>query len=211
MIQATPFRQVVTSVGELRTLLGEPGELVVKKVRPSLDEHCRAFIAHSPFLLLGTANAAGECDVSPKGDAPGFVRVIDDRTLVIPDRPGNRRIDCLGNIVANPHVGIIFLIPNVQDTLRVNGRACIVRDADLLASLAARGKVPPVAIGVEVEECFLHCPKAFVRSNLWEAARAGGERPIASFARMLVDQTKIAGLTEDALQCQVDESIAMRL
>jgi PPOX class probable FMN-dependent enzyme len=205
------FRDLVRSVEELRELLGEPSELVLRKALPALDEHCRRFIAHAPFVLIGTANAAGRCDVSPKGDAPGFVRVLDDRTLVIPDRPGNRRMDSLRNIVENPHIGLIFLIPNVQETLRVNGRACIIRDADLLASMEARGKVPQLGIGVEVEECFLHCPKAFIRSSLWEAARADGERPIAPFSRMIVDHTKIEGLTEEAMQRRLETSIATQL
>lgn len=207
----TAFNRLVTSAEELRELLGEPSELVKRKVLPGLDEHCKAFIANAPFVLMGTASASGQCDVSPKGDAPGFVRVVDDRTLLIPDRPGNRRIDTLRNILDNPHIGLLFLIPNVQETLRINGRACIVRDEDLLAEMTARGKQPLVGIGVEIEECYLHCPKSFIRSSLWEAARTGTDRPIASFARMLVDHARIDGLDEAQMQRQLDENLVARL
>ena len=126
-------------------------ERAVLKERPSLDAHSRAFIASAPFVLIATSGAAGRCDVSPKGDAPGFVLVLDDTHLVVPDRIGNNRIDGLTNIVENPHVGMIFLIPGREDTLRVNGRASIVRDAEILERLDVQGKRPKVAIGVEVK------------------------------------------------------------
>src|SRR3954454_2838081 len=153
------FTDVVATEADLRALVGEPRELVIKKQLPALDRHCRAFIALSPFLLVGTANDAGKWDVSPRGDAPGFVLALDDRTLAIPDRPGNRRIDSLRNIVQHGGIGLLFMVPGVEETLRVNGRACIVRDADLLARLESRGKVPTLAIVVTVEEAFLHCAK----------------------------------------------------
>jgi PPOX class probable FMN-dependent enzyme len=211
MVVSTPFRNLLTSVEELRALMGEPREVSLRKELSSLDEHCKAFIAHAPFMLIGTSGADGRCDVSPKGDAPGFVRVLDDRTLLIPDRPGNRRFDGLRNILENPHVGLLFLIPNVQETLRINGRACIVRDEDLLAEMEARGKRPTFGIGVEVEECFLHCPKAFIRSSLWEAARSDAGRPIPSFARMLIDQAKLEGVTEEEYQRQQAANLAAQL
>src|SRR5207247_4166811 len=162
----------------LRAIVGgQPSEVAQKKELTALDAHARTFIARSPFLLLGTADVEGRCDVSPKGDAPGFVRVLDDHHLVIPDRPGNKRLDGMRNLLANPHIGLIFLIPGREETLRVNGRASIVRDEDILESLAARDKRPNVAIAVEVEECFIHCTKAFRRSQLWEP-EAGPDRPI---------------------------------
>lgn len=207
MAVETAFAHTINSIEELRELLGEPSERARLKEMTALDEHCRAFIAHSPFVLIGTASASGQCDVSPKGDAPGFVRVLDDHTLLIPDRPGNRRLDSFQNILENPQIGLIFLIPNVQETLRINGRACIVRDEALLAESAARGKTPPLGIGVETEQVYLHCPKAFIRSSLWDAARAGGERPIPSFARMLLDHTGVTGLSEEALACELAENI----
>src|SRR5688572_31157365 len=159
------FREVVTSEDTLRALVGTPSDLALKKQLSVLDAHCQDFIAHAPFVLVATANAAGQCDVSPKGDAPGFVRVLDERHLAIPDRPGNKRLDGMRNILSNPHVGLIFLVPGRRETLRVNGRACIVRDEALLASMEAQGKRPLLAIGVEVEEVFLHCAKAFIRSR----------------------------------------------
>ena len=158
----------------------------------SLDEHSRAFIAASPFVLLATSNAAGQCDVSPKGDAPGFVLVLDDTHLVVPDRPGNNRTDGHSNVLENPHVGMIFLVPGRNDTLRVNGRASIVRDGDILARLAAHGKLPKVALGVEVEEAYIHYPKAFIRSSLWDPSPWAEPQTLPSFAQMLWDQVPTA-------------------
>ena len=150
MSETPPFRDVVTDQADLRLLYGEPSDIARGKDIGALDAHCRAFIAHAPFVLIATAGADGRCDVSPKGDAPGFVLVLDDHRLAIPDRPGNRRLDGYSNLLANPHVGLIFMVPGREDTLRVNGRAWITRDPDLLARLAARGKAPQTAIGVEV-------------------------------------------------------------
>ena len=191
------FKDTVTSREELRAIFGAPMERAVLKEHASLDVHSRAFIASAPFVLLATSSAAGRCDVSPKGDAPGFVLVLDDRHLVVPDRIGNNRIDGLTNIVENPHVGMIFLIPGREDTLRVNGLASIVRDAEILGRLEVQGKRPKVAIGVVVEECFLHCAKAFKRSGLWERERWPDVAGLPSMARMLWDQidAKPAGLS----------------
>lgn len=195
------FKDTVTSPAELRAIFGEPMERARLKQLSRLDQHSRAFIARSPFVLLATSNAAGQCDVSPKGDAPGFVLVIDDTHLVAPDRPGNNRIDGISNILENPHIGMIFLIPGREDTLRVNGRASIVRDAEILARLEVQSKKPKVAIGVEVEECFLHCAKAFKRSGLWDTARWPNVTALPSMARMLWDQISVkpagAGTVEE--------------
>src|SRR5438034_421334 len=182
------FKDIVQSQQELRAIFGQPSERAVLKCQSSLDEHSRAFIAAAPFILLATSNAAGQCDVSPKGDKPGFVLVLDDTHLVIPDRPGNNRIDSLTNILENPHVGLIFLVPGRGDTLRVNGRASIVRDEEILSRAAMRGKLPKVGIGVEVEEAYLHCPKAFVRSSLWDTSTWADAQKLPSFAQMLWDQ-----------------------
>ena len=205
------FRHVVTSERELRDILGSPSERAVKKDIAGLDEHGRAFIARSPFLLLATSSATGRCDVSPKGDAPGFARVLDDHHLVVPERPGNRRLDGMRNIVENPHVGMIFLIPGREETLRVNGRAWIVRDADLLVSLAARGKEPPVAIGVEIEECFFHCPKAFRRSELWEPAGWPDRDALPSMACVIYDQVRPEGKTLEEYQRESEEGLRRTL
>lgn len=161
---AYPFSDVVTSEEALRRLVGEPWPLNVCKQLPALDAHCRAFLARCPFLLLGTADAAGTCDVSPRGDAPGFVTPLDDKTLLIPERPGNRRADTLRNILDNPHVGLLCLIPGVDETFRVNGRAALVRDAALLERAVVHGHRPVLAIAIEVEECFLHCGRSFKRA-----------------------------------------------
>lgn len=201
------FRDLVTSVESLRAVIGgEPSEVARKKEIPALDVHARTFIERSPFLLLGTADAEGRCDVSPKGDEPGFVRVLDDHHLVIPDRPGNKRLDGMRNILANPHVGIIFLIPGNDFTLRVNGRAAITRDPALLQSLEAKGKVPLLAIGVTVEEVFLHCARSFRRGLLWDPASWPGPDAIPSMPCMLYDQTKGA-MSLEALEARAAQSL----
>ena len=186
------FKDVVTSKQELRAIFGEPSERAVLKCQSSLDEHSRAFIAASPFVLLATSSAAGQCDVSPKGDAPGFVLVLDPTHLVVPDRPGNNRTDGMTNVLENPHVGMIFLVPGRGDTLRVNGRASIIRDEEILSRLAVHGKLPKVALGVEVEEAYLHCPKAFLRSSLWDPSTWADPQKLPSFAQMLWDQVPTA-------------------
>jgi PPOX class probable FMN-dependent enzyme len=162
------FSHTIRDEGELRALMGDPiAPPVVEKTLSRLDRHCIAFIERAPFVLISSADGDGRMDISPKGDAPGFVRVLDDQTLLIPDRPGNQRFDTFRNLFANPVVGLIFLIPGKRETLRVSGSAEVVRDADQLETLAANGKVPALAIGVHVEEAFMHCAKCMVRSNLW--------------------------------------------
>jgi len=205
------FKHVVTREDELRALMGTPSERAIKKESASVDEASRRFIEHSPFLLLGTSNKAGQCDVSPKGDAPGFVRVLDERHLVIPDRPGNKRLDGLRNLLDNPHVGLIFLIPGREETLRVNGRASIIRDEDVLEALAAQGKRPLVAIGVEVEECFLHCPKAFRRSKLWEPAEWPDRSALPSMACVLYEKLQPEGKTLEEYERESEEGIKRTL
>ena len=156
---------------ELRRLLGEPSDLVRAKVGDRLNELTRQFVDRSPFVLLATSAPDGTCDVSPRGDPPGFVRVLDEQTLLLPERPGNRLADSLRNILANPRVGLIFVVPGVGDTLRVNGRATLVADDELLAPSAVDGKVPKLGILVHADEVFTHCSKAFLRSQLWDPER----------------------------------------
>jgi len=156
---------------ELRRLLGEPSDLVRAKVGDRLNELTRQFVDRSPFVLLATSAPDGTCDVSPRGDPPGFVRVLDEQTLLLPERPGNRLADSLRNILANPRVGLIFVVPGVGDTLRVNGRATLVTDDELLAPSAVDGKVPKLGILVDADEVFTHCSKAFLRSQLWDPER----------------------------------------
>ena len=158
----------VTSEAELRDLLGRPGPQAVAKERARLHELDRAWLAASPFALLATAAADGSCDVSPKGDPPGFTVVLDDSTIAIPERPGNRRADGFTNILSNPHVGLIFFVPGRGDTLRINGRARLVRDAPFFDRLVVRGHRPVLAVVVQIEQVFHHCSKAFMRSSLWD-------------------------------------------
>jgi PPOX class probable FMN-dependent enzyme len=205
----TAFRKPVTSEAELRALIGKPSNLALAKEHRTLDAHCRAFIARSPFLLLATSGSTGQCDVSPKGDAPGFVLVLDELRLLIPDRPGNKRLDGMQNLLQNPHVGLIFLIPGVEETLRVNGRAWIVRDE--VARCEAKGKVPTLGIGVEVEEAFLHCAKAFKRSGLWEPARWPALDGLAAPAQMLYDHMQPPGKTVADVERALQESYIQRL
>ncbi len=199
------FGQVVASEAELRGLMGEPSELARRKQIARLDVHCRALIAHSPFLLMATADAAGRCDVSPKGDAPGFVLVLDDTHLAVPDRPGNKRLDGMLNILRNPHVGLIFLVPGMEETLRVNGRATIVRDEELLQRLSAHGKRPRLAVVVEVEECFLHCAKAMKRSGLWQPDRWPDRSALPTAARIFLDHARPDGFTVDGLDQRLQD------
>ena len=187
MVTTARFKNVITSEDELREQLGWPSERAREKTITALDQHCRDIIAASPFALIGTTNADGSVDVSPKGDPAGFVRVLDDNTLVIPDRPGNRRFDGLANIISNPGIGMIFIVPGMRETLRVNGTATIVRDPELLESLAIDGKLPWLAIVVDVKEAFLHCPKAFLRSKLWDAATWPDRDSLPSMACILND------------------------
>lgn len=159
----------ITTVDELETLIGQPSPAAVAKQRAALHELDREWLAASPFCLLATADAEGRCDVSPKGDPPGeLVHVLDDRTIAIAERPGNRRVDGFRNVIANPHVGLIFLLPGRGDTLRVNGHARLVRDAPFFDDLVVGGHRPVLALVVDVEEVFHHCSKAFLRSKLWD-------------------------------------------
>ncbi len=200
MTTATRFRHAITTVEELRTIVALPREAAVRKQISSLDEHCRNFIARSPFVFIATSNAAGDCDVSPKGDPPGFVQVLDEHTLVMPDRRGNQRLDSIQNIVENPHIGLLFIIPGVEWTLRVNGRATLVRDDDVRERLAAQGVVPELAIAVEVEEAFLHCPKCFLRAKLWHTDEWMPREEQPSFAAILKAQTKYDEVPVEAIE-----------
>lgn len=197
---AVTFKDTVTTIEGLRGVIPEPNEAAVRKQISALDEHCRWFISQSPFVFLATSNAAGDCDVSPKGDQPGFVRVLDDETLLLPDRPGNQRADSLKNLLENPHAGMLFVIPGVEWTLRVNGRAEIVRDEELLELCAVGGKRPALGIGVHVEEAFLHCPKCFIRSGLWAQEGWLPEDEHPSFAAMSRDHAKYTEIPVDVVE-----------
>jgi uncharacterized protein len=158
----------ITTETELAVILGEPTAAATGKERTALDDVHRQWLAASPFCLVATSAADGSCDVSPKGDPPGFTLVLDDTTIALPERAGNRRADGFRNILANPHVGLIYLLPGRGDTLRINGRARLVRDAALLDRMVVKGNRPLLAMVVEVQQVFFHCAKAFLRSGLWE-------------------------------------------
>lgn len=162
------MRREVNTVDELRAIVGRPDHYVANKVRDRLSPVQRDWLAHSPLGFVATTDARGRVDVSPKGDPPGFVHVIDDTTIAIPERPGNKRVDGYLNVLQNPHVGTVFLIPGRGDTLRINGTAKIVSDADYFDALAVKDKRPILALEVAVEEVFFHCAKAFLRSEAWD-------------------------------------------
>ncbi|WP_395308371.1 pyridoxamine 5'-phosphate oxidase family protein [Mycobacterium sp. AMU20-3851] len=161
-------RVEVTSVDRLRAIVGHPVPAVANKVSPRLLDVHRDWVSHSPLCFVATTDADGRVDVSPKGDPPGFVHVIDDTTIAIPERPGNKRVDGYLNVLSNPQVGTLFVIPGRGDTVRINGRARILSDADYFDTLAVQGKRPILALEVAVEEVFFHCSKAFLRSDAWQ-------------------------------------------
>jgi len=192
----------ITTIEQLRTRIGEPSAIVPQKLWKSLNETAVGFIQKSPFLLLATADADGNMDVSPKGDSPGFVAIENENTLLIPDRSGNKLIFGLQNILLNPHVGLIFLIPGTGETFRVNGRAELTVDPVILERLSARGKPAVVAIRVAIEECFLHCAKAFLRAQLWQPEQWPEQYRI-SFGKLLAP--KLGG--DDKMIKQFDEFV----
>jgi PPOX class probable FMN-dependent enzyme len=162
--------EIIESEESLRALIGEPAPLTCAKIVDRLTPLTRLFIERAPFMCLATSDDRGRCDVSPRGDPPGFVRILDERTLLVPERPGNRLADSLTNILKNPRVGMIFIIPGITDTFRVNGRATLTTDAALLEPSTVEGKVPKLGILVDIEEAYTQCSKAFLRSKLWEPA-----------------------------------------
>ena len=179
---------VVASENELRGNYGEPMDIALMKQLGKLDAHCKNFISRSPFLCIGTSAADGKADVSPRGDPPGFVQVLDDNTIFIPDRPGNNCLDTMSNIVANPDVGLLFLIPGFEDALRVNGKATLVKDKKILERCAVNRKVPTMGIMVEINEAYLHCAKAVRRSKLWEAESQQDRKKMPTLAQMILEQ-----------------------
>ncbi|MSP68573.1 MAG: pyridoxamine 5'-phosphate oxidase family protein [Alphaproteobacteria bacterium] len=187
----------LASEAALRGHYPEVTEIATRKVLRALDRHCRDFIALSPFLCLGTCDRHGKADVSPRGDAPGFVCVLDDRTLLIPDRRGNNRLDSLTNVVDNPAVGLLFLVPGVEETLRINGRGRIVDDPTLLAASAVDGKAPATGLLVTVEEAFLHCAKALKRSRLWSGDYRVQRDRYPTAGRVFKDHSGIARSAEE--------------
>jgi PPOX class probable FMN-dependent enzyme len=199
----------ITDPAALREHFGPVSALAEKKVLSKLDAHCRAFIALSPFAVLATCNAQGRMDASPRGDAPGFVAVLDDHTLLLPDRPGNRLIDSYSNVLANPGVGLIFFVPGINETVRVNGRARVVTGEDLLERVEAQGKVPKTGLLITVEEAFFHCAKALIRSQLWDPATRIERKSFPTLGQVIADQ--IAGVEAATADVSIDQSYRDRL
>ena len=184
------------SVDDLRARYPEPTGRTLRKVLDRLEVHSRRFLALSPFVVVASGDAAGRLDASPRGGAPGFVRVVDDRTLWLPDAPGNNRLDSLANVVETGRVGLLFLIPGVDETLRVNGAARVRADADALAAFADERRPPRAVLEVAIEEVYLHCAKALLRSKLWDDASRQDRSVLPPTGQILQDQTGGSGPVE---------------
>lgn len=197
---------VIAEEQSLRSLFEATHALAILKCQDTLGEHAQDFIRRSPFLCIGTQNLDGKADVSPRGDPVGFVKILDERTLAIPDRPGNNRLDTLVNIIANPSVGLMFVIPGFDDTLRVNGRATLVNDPDLLNSMSVNDRVPKLAIVVEVVEVFMHCAKAFRRSRLWSPDHFQNRAEMPSLIKIILDETTGAPGDKDEMR-KMDDAL----
>ncbi|WP_413379867.1 MSMEG_1061 family FMN-dependent PPOX-type flavoprotein [Alkalihalobacillus sp. 1P02AB] len=187
-------QNAITTEEELRDIIQAPHELVVKKSISIIDEHCERFIAKSPLFLLSTCNAEGKCDASPRGESPSSIKILNKHQLVIPDRPGNRRLDSIQNIMSNPNVGLLFLIPGLEEVLRINGRATVIKDKQLLETMSLKGKPPLLGIGVDVEECFIHCPRALKESKVWDSSTWVNKAELPSSKDIFHDHLKINGV-----------------
>jgi len=199
----------VTTLLALREIYREPSEVARLKEFEKLDEFCRQFIQRSPFVCIATTAANGTADCSPRGDPPGFVNVVDDRTIVIPDRKGNNRVDTLSNVLANPGIGLLFMVPGIDETLRVNGHAEIVNDPALLAPFAIAGCVPISALKVTTQKIFFHCGKALIRAGLWDPESIIDRDSFPTLGKILSEQTRTHTVME--AESRVAESYAKKL
>ena len=195
--------EIIGSLAELDAITEKPSGGAAGKTMRRIDRYARQFIGLSPFCCLATSDGKGRADVTPRGDKPGFVRVLDDTTLLIPDRPGNNRMDSIRNVIENPSLGLLFLIPGFEDTLRVNGRGWVTKDPRLLAESAVDGKAPRFGIIVAVDEHFLHCAKAFRRSGLWDAKAQVPRSTMPTLARMIMDQMAEVANEEKPAEAEV--------
>jgi uncharacterized protein len=205
------FKELIHSEEEIRTLIGFPSQLVERKMITYIDHNCEEYISKSPFLVVSSSDSSGKCDVSPRGDMPGFVKVLNEKYLIIPERPGNKRIDSMRNILENPNVGLLFIIPGLGETLRVNGKACLVRDDELLEQMSVNGRKPLLGIGIEVEECFIHCAKAFKRSGLWETSFWADKESLPSASKIIYEHAKLPGSSVESIEERLNESYKKRL
>ena len=199
----------VENYSELRTVYKPPAPRATQKVLDHLDVHARNFISISPLCILSSANASGQADASPRGDPPGFVQVLDDKTLLLPDRPGNNQVDSLRNIVQNPGVGLLFFVPGMNETLRVKGKAEIVTDAELLEPMKERRRAPLSGLRVTVEEAFLHCGRALIRARIWDPEIQIDRSAYPTYGQVLADQ--IAGADAKEIDDSEDEANRERL
>lgn len=196
---------VIEDERSLRALFHPTHPLAAQKCLSALDKHAQEFIRRSPFICVGTQGVDGKADVSPRGDPVGFVKILDQNTLAIPDRPGNNRLDTLVNILANPSIGLLFIIPGFDDTLRVNGQASVVTDPDILETMSVDGRIPKLAILLRVREVFMHCAKAFRRSHLWDPSHFQDRSEMPSLSKIVLDQTTGAPTDEVAMRKLDDE------
>ncbi|MFF0521815.1 pyridoxamine 5'-phosphate oxidase family protein [Actinomadura nitritigenes] len=195
--------RTVTTEAELREIVPEPPRPLWDKDIGRIDEHARTIIAHSPLVLLATSDAEGACDVSPRGDPAGSVLVLDSHRLALADRPGNHRADSFRNVLHNPRVGLLFLVPGMNETLRVNGRATLVSDAPFFDDLVVQGKRPRLALLVDVEELYMHCAKAFLRSSLWDPATWPDRGSLPTLGRIVKDHMGLKDLSADAIDADL--------
>jgi PPOX class probable FMN-dependent enzyme len=200
----------IASAAEVKAILGPDFLSQVAKVIDHVDAHCKAWIEACPFIVVASINAAGAMDTSPKGDPPGFVKVLDAHTLAIPDRPGNRRADTFLNVLENPSVGIIFIVPRRREVVRISGTASLARDPDLLAEMTVKGKAPDLAMIVRVREAFFHCGKSVIRSGMWEPARWAPIDGLPTYAQALIDHGGLDASLE-AVQAGVERNESERL
>jgi uncharacterized protein len=204
------FDDVITTEEELRAIVGTPSSGAANKAIDHIDRHFAGFIAKAPFVLIASSDRAGNHDISPKGDPNGFVLVLDEHTLAIPDRPGNRRADTLSNVLQNPNVALYFLVPGVAETLRVQGKARIVRDVSLRERMAIRGKAPDLALVIDVAEAFMHCAKCIIRSDLWNAETWPDPESVPSLSNAIIEQ-KGYSITPEQLQKSLAKDARERL
>jgi len=191
------MNEQITDTTALRDIVDEPMALAATKEMPALDKHCRHFISLSPFLCLSSMSADGKADVSPRGDPPGFVKVLDDKTVLIPDRKGNRRLDTMQNILEQPSVAVIFFVPGIEETLRLNGKASLTRDAALLGDMAVQGQTPALGIKIEIDTVFFHCAKALKRSRLWDGEAQIDRGDFPRYGQIIKDQRDPGGTADD--------------
>jgi PPOX class probable FMN-dependent enzyme len=194
----------LSDVSELRPLYNNPSVMVIEKQIDRIDPHCRNFIGRSPLVMVSSIDPLRGMDISPRGDPPGFVKILDEHHLAIPDRPGNNRLDTIENLLANPNIGLLFMIPGIAEVLRINGTARLTGAPPLLESMAVNGTSPKLAIVVKVSEVFLHCARAFMRARLWSDDYRLERRQLPTLGRMIVEQAKSAELTVEAAEARIE-------